>query len=57
MFVVERYAISIAFPMYVGLTILAVAAGGHLLFGEAVNASRLLAISLIVAGVAIGVRS
>lgn len=57
MFVVERYAISIAFPIYVGLTVLAVAIGGCLLFSEAITPMRGLAIALIVAGVAIGSRS
>ena len=57
MFVVERYAISIAFPLYIGVTVVAVAIGGVALFGEPVTGARLLSIALIVAGVAIGARS
>lgn len=57
MFVVERYAISIAFPLYIGLTVVAVAVGGVALFGEPVTGARLLSIALIVAGVAIGART
>ena len=57
MFVVERYTIAIAFRIYVGLTVFAVALGGCLLFDEHLTSSRLVAILLIVAGVAIGSRS
>ena len=56
MFVVERYAISIAFPLYIGLTVVVVAIGGVVLFNEPMTGSRLAAIALIVAGVAIGAR-
>jgi multidrug transporter EmrE-like cation transporter len=57
MFVVERYAISIAFPLYIGLTVVMVAIGGITLFGEPVTGSRALSIALIVLGVAIGSRA
>lgn len=56
MFVVERYAVSIAFPIYVGLTICAVAIGGHFLFGESMSFAKLVAILLIAGGVIIGSR-
>lgn len=57
MFVVERYAISIAFPLYIGLTVVLVAAAGVALLGEPVTGSRVLSIALIVIGVAIGSRA
>lgn len=57
MFVVERYAISLAFPVYIGLTVLCVALAGAFLFGETVGAQRVLAIFLILFGVALAVRS
>ncbi len=57
MFVVEKYAISIAFPIYVGLTVFAVAIGGCLFFDESLTGTKLVAILLIVAGVAIGSRA
>lgn len=57
MFVVERYAISMAFPLYIGLTVLLVVLGGVLIFGESMSTLRVLAILLILAGVAIGAHS
>lgn len=57
MFVVERYAISVAFPIYIGLTVMFVMVGGMLVFGEEVTAMRVLAIVFILVGVAIGSRS
>jgi multidrug transporter EmrE-like cation transporter len=57
MFVVERNAISIAFPVYIGLTVAIVAIGGVALFGEPMTAPRLVSIVLILAGVAIGSRA
>ena len=57
MFVVERYAISIAFPLYIGLTVVMVAIGGITLFGEPLTGSRAISIALIVLGVAIGSRA
>jgi len=55
--VVERYAISLAFPIYIGLTVLFVALGGVLLFGEAIRPLQGLAIVLIVSGVALAINS
>lgn len=57
MFVVERYEISIAFPVYVGLTVMFVAIGSGILFNEQLSLARGLSISLIVVGVAIGSRA
>ena len=57
MFVVERYAISVVFPLYIGLTVLLVVLGGVVIFGEQMSMTRVLAILLIFAGVAIGARS
>lgn len=57
MFVVERNAISIAFPLYIGLTVALVAVGGVVLYGEPVTLARILSIALILAGVAIGSRA
>ncbi len=54
MFVVEKYAISIAFPIYVGLTVVAVAIGGCLFFNEALTLTKIASILLIILGVAIG---
>lgn len=57
MFVVERYAISVAFPLYIGLTVMFVVIGGMLFFGEQLTTMRVLAIVFILVGVAIGMRS
>jgi multidrug transporter EmrE-like cation transporter len=55
--VVERYAISLAFPVYIGLTVLFVTLGGVLLFGEAIRPLQAVAVLLIVTGVALAVNS
>lgn len=57
MFVVERHDLSVAFPVYVGLTVATVALAGMALFGEAMNWQRALSIALILAGVALGSRA
>jgi multidrug transporter EmrE-like cation transporter len=57
MFVVESYPVSLAFPLHIGLTVVAVVLGGIYLFGEPITAPRILAVFLILAGIAIGSRS
>ena len=56
MFVLERYEVSVAFPLYIGITVLLVTVGGVVLFGEQLTTSRIVGIFLILAGVAIGAR-
>lgn len=53
MFVVERYSISIAFPVYIGITVALVTGAGTVLFGEHLSAAQITGIVLICAGVAI----
>ena len=57
MFVVESHPVSLAFPLHIGLTVIAVVAGGIYLFGEPITAPRIIAVSLIIAGIVIGSRS
>jgi multidrug transporter EmrE-like cation transporter len=57
MFVVESHPVSLAFPMHIGLTVIAVVAGGIYLFGEPMTVPRIVAVCLIVAGIAVGSRS
>jgi multidrug transporter EmrE-like cation transporter len=57
MFVVESYPVSLAFPLHIGLTVVSVVLGGIYLFGEPITATRILAVSLILAGIAIGSRA
>lgn len=56
-FVVEKYELSNAFPVYIGLTVLLVTVGSALLFKETINPQRIASILLIICGVAIGSRS
>ncbi|HZS65765.1 MAG TPA: SMR family transporter [Burkholderiales bacterium] len=57
MFVLESHPVSLAFPLHIGLTVMAVVLGGIYLFGEPLSAWRIFAVCLIVAGIAIGSRS
>jgi multidrug transporter EmrE-like cation transporter len=57
MFVVESHPLSLAFPLHIGLTVMAVVLGGIYLFGEPISAPRIIAVCLIVAGIAVGSRS
>ena len=57
MFVVERHPVSLAFPVHIGLSVMAVVIAGIYFFGEPLTPWRLLAVCLIVAGVALGIRS
>jgi multidrug transporter EmrE-like cation transporter len=57
MFVVESHPVSLAFPVHIGLTVMAVVVGGIYLFGEPITAPRILAVVLILAGISIGSRS
>lgn len=57
LFVVERYAISIAFPIYIGITVVCVTLGGAFLFGEALGALQWVAVMLIVVGVTLAVQN
>lgn len=57
MYVVDRYPLSQAFPVHIGLTVLMVVLGGIFLFDEQITASRICAVLLIVAGVAVATRS
>ena len=57
MFVVESYPVSLAFPLHIGLTVMAVVIGGIYLFGEPITAPRILAVALVLAGIAIGSRA
>lgn len=51
MFVLEKYAVSLAFPVYIGVIVSTVAVAGVLLFGEALPWTKLAGILLIVGGV------
>ena len=57
MFVLESYPVSLAFPLHIGLTVMAVVLAGIYLFGEPITVLRILAVALILAGIVIGSRS
>jgi multidrug transporter EmrE-like cation transporter len=54
--VLERYELSLAYPIFIGVMFASVTAGGMIFFGEPVTAMRLLAIVLIFMGIIAGTR-
>ena len=57
LFVVARLPLALAFPVYIGVTFALVIVGGWMFLSEPVLPMRLLAAVLILAGIAIGVKS
>ena len=57
LFVIAKLPLAVAFPVYIGVTFVFVILGGWVFLAEAITGTRLLAASLILAGVAVGVRS
>ncbi|MGG1944403.1 hypothetical protein AB1286_06300 [Trinickia sp. NRRL B-1857] len=55
--VVTKLPLTIAFPVYIGVTFVMVVLGGHLMLGEPLPFARLAALVLIVAGIALGMSS
>ena len=51
--VAERYAVSIAFPSYVGVLFAIVTVGGALLLKETISAQQIVGLALILAGVVV----
>jgi drug/metabolite transporter (DMT)-like permease len=56
LYAIAKLPLAQAFPIYQGLTFVAVIASSAVLLGEPMNMNKLLAAVLIVAGVAIGAR-
>ena len=54
LFVVSRLPLAIAFPVYIGITFASVIGCSALLLNEPLNGPKLIAVCLILAGVAIG---
>ena len=52
--VVEKYPLSYAFPIYIGLVFAFVALGSSLILGEHLSAMRLVSIALILVGIIVG---
>lgn len=54
--VLERYELSLAYPIFIGVMFASVTVGGMVFFGEPVTAMRLFAILLIFLGIIAGTR-
>lgn len=57
MLVVERFSLSLIYPLYIGMTIIIVTGLGVVLFREPLSVSKLVAIALIISGIVIGTRT
>ncbi|OAI83810.1 hypothetical protein [Pseudomonas putida] len=57
LFVVARMPLAVAFPVYIGTTFLLVLLGSHLILGEALSWTKIMAASLILGGILLGVTS
>lgn len=57
MLVVERFSLSLVYPLYIGMTIVIVTAISVMLFREPLSASKLVSIALILTGIVIGARA
>lgn len=57
LFVVARLPLALAFPVYIGVTFVLVILGGWMFLSEPILPMRLLAAALILAGIAIGIKS
>lgn len=57
MYVVTKLPLAVAFPVYIGITFLLVIAGGWQFLAEEITLTRLLSATLILLGIAIGVKS
>jgi multidrug transporter EmrE-like cation transporter len=55
-FVLERYELSLAYPLFIGLMFVAVILCDSILFGASLNGTKLISIALILFGVIIGSR-
>lgn len=54
--VLERYELSLAYPIFIGVMFASVTVGGMVFFGEPVTAMRLFAVLLIFMGIIAGTR-
>ncbi|OGQ58687.1 MAG: hypothetical protein A3J24_00700 [Deltaproteobacteria bacterium RIFCSPLOWO2_02_FULL_53_8] len=57
LFIVTKLPLTIAFPIYIGITFVMVLLGGQIFLGETMNTTKILAISLILVGIALGVNA
>ena len=57
LFIITKLPLTIAFPVYIGVTFLMVLVGGWLFLAESITVTKVLAALLILAGIALGVRA
>lgn len=55
LYVVTKLPLSIAFPVYIGLTFSMVLLGGYFFLGENLTPAKITAVALILAGIVLGV--
>jgi multidrug transporter EmrE-like cation transporter len=55
LYVITRLPLTIAFPVYIGVTFIMVLLGGGLFLAEALTPSKVIAIMLILCGIVLGV--
>jgi len=55
--VVTKLPLTIAFPVYIGVTFVMVVLGGHLILGEPLPITKIAAVALILSGIALGMSS
>ena len=57
LYVVTKLPLVVAFPVYIGVTFVLVIIGGWFFLSEAISATRIVSVLLILAGIIIGVRN
>lgn len=57
LYVVTKLPLTIAFPVYIGVTFAMVLAGGWIFLAEAITPTKLIAIALILSGIIIGINA
>jgi multidrug transporter EmrE-like cation transporter len=57
LYVVTRLPLTVAFPVYIGVTFAMVLLGGWYFLAEAMNTTKVVAVLLILCGIALGLRA
>lgn len=57
LYVVTRLPLTVAFPAYIGITFAMVLFGGWFFLAETLNATKIIAVILILAGIALGLNA
>ncbi|MGS2716905.1 hypothetical protein ACVBE9_01920 [Eionea flava] len=57
LYIVAKLPLTVAFPIYIGVTFSMVIVGGWVLLGEELNSTKIIAVLLIFVGILIGVTS